>query len=129
MRKILLLLLCIPLGLSAQVDKDYNNGLEKYKLKDYRGAIADYTRAIKIDPDNISSYYGRATAKRNLKNNSGAIADCNKIIEIDPNNAETFFLRAVLKGGLGDEKGACKDARKSQELGYDASKVINIACK
>jgi hypothetical protein len=30
---------------------------------------------------------------------------------------------------LYDDSGACKDARKAQELGYDASQLIKMACK
>ena len=29
----------------------YNRGLSKSKLKDYYGAISDYTEVIKIDPN------------------------------------------------------------------------------
>ena len=37
-------------------------------------------------------------------------------------------LRGVSKGYLNDYNNACKDARKAQSLGYDASKLIKVAC-
>jgi tetratricopeptide (TPR) repeat protein len=65
---------------------DYYNrqGSSKDSLKDYKGAIADYTRAIRINPKAADVYYYRGTAKYNLKDYPGAIADFTKTIEIVP---------------------------------------------
>mgnify|MGYP003956739681 CR=1 FL=1 len=40
-----------PQAARAQSAGDYlNRGVTKYRLRDYQGAIADYTRAIEINP-------------------------------------------------------------------------------
>lgn len=45
----------------------YNNrGIAKKNLKDYKGAIKDYTKAIEIDPDYTTAYNNREIAKNNL---------------------------------------------------------------
>ena len=39
-----------------------DRGLNKYFKQDYIGAIADYKKAIKIDPKNEDAFYNRALA-------------------------------------------------------------------
>ena len=52
--------------------KSANTKLER---ADYQGAIADYTEAIKLKPDDASAYIGRGGAKGFLADYKGAIAD------------------------------------------------------
>jgi len=83
--KKLILLLFIPLvsfgqtGMarqSGQTAKEYfESGREKYKNEDYYGAIADYTKAIEIDPNYDYAYASRANAKEELGDLNGACAD------------------------------------------------------
>ena len=42
-------------------------GNKKRKLKDYYGAIADYTKAISLNPDDASAYNNRGASKWYLK--------------------------------------------------------------
>lgn len=37
-------------------------GDRKFKLEDYQGAIADYTRAIELNPDDAAAYFSRGLA-------------------------------------------------------------------
>ena len=42
--------------------EEYNSrGLVKSNLKDHRGAMEDYTRAIEIDPQYSSAYHNRTS--------------------------------------------------------------------
>ena len=50
----------------------------KCKLGDYQGAIDDYTKAIKNDPNNHFAYQFRADVKRKLNDNEGADEDDRK---------------------------------------------------
>lgn len=66
-------------------DDFFLQGVDKYRRGNYKGAIADLTRAIKIKPDAANAYYSRGTAKAKLGDNQGAIADYNKATQLDPN--------------------------------------------
>ncbi len=65
-------------------DISYDNGLKKYEQGDYQGAIADYTKAIEVNPQNADAYIRRGYTKYNLKDYHGAIIDYDKALEINP---------------------------------------------
>ena len=113
----------------AQSADDYvNAGVEKGKRGDFKGAIADFTRAIDIDPQYAYAYFNRGTAKRKSGDSQGAIADFNKAIEINPQHALAFANRGDSKKRLGNEKDACTDYKKSASLGYQgAAQWLNSA--
>ena len=116
--------------ISAQTTaEEYLNSAEsKFYLDDMKGAIVDFTKAIKIDSNYARAFHDRGITKGKLKDFSGAIADYSKAIRIYPNYATAYFNRGVSKFYLGDMIGACKDAKKAQELGDDASILIKKAC-
>lgn len=58
-------------------------GNSKLQLKDYIGAIADYSKAIELKPDNADAYYNRGNSKILLKDYNGAITDYSKAIELN----------------------------------------------
>lgn len=88
----LIFLLSLTFTGYSQTAKEYfTRGYAKKDLQDYRGAIADYTKAIEINPKYLLAYRCRGIAKDFLKDNVGAIADYTKAIEIDPQDAEAFL--------------------------------------
>ncbi|MDB4299007.1 tetratricopeptide repeat protein [Flavobacteriaceae bacterium] len=110
-------------------DAYFNRGLSKKRLKDYYGAISDYTKIIEINPNDALAYRYRGNTNIDLKDYYGAISDYTKAIEINPNDAASYFNRGLGKYWLDDYNGACIDARKAQDLGSDATQIINIVCK
>ena len=77
----------------------YNNRGNAYANKvDYDRAIADYNRAIEVDPKYALAYSNRAIAYANKKDNGRAIADYRKALEFDPNN--TFASDGLKRLGL-----------------------------
>ena len=79
--------------------------------------------------NSAAAYYNRSLAKYESKDYKGAMVDYDKAIKINPNEALVYLNRGACKYILYDDSGACKDARKAQELGYDASELIKMACK
>src|SRR4029077_10182209 len=96
----------------------YNKrGLAKEAKGDHDGAIADYNRAIELDPKYAGAYNNRGLAKKAKVDQNcciadfdqakgdqdGAIADFNRAIELDPNLAISYHNRDLaqkLKGHL-----------------------------
>jgi len=79
------------------------------------GALADFDRAIELDPKNAVAYYNRGHAKWVKKDAAGALADCNRAIELDPKYAEAYFERGTLKGRTKDIDGAIADLTRAIE--------------
>jgi tetratricopeptide (TPR) repeat protein len=50
----LTLLVCFSCGQTAE--QYYNSGFDKFEAIDYNGAIADYTKAIELDPNYAYAY-------------------------------------------------------------------------
>ena len=80
------------------------------------GAIEDYDKAIKIDPQDAAAYYNRGYSKFALKKYEEAIEDYGKAIEIDPQLAQAYFNRGVSKSALGDQAGGIEDYGKAMEI-------------
>ena len=72
-------------------------GNTKYYLGDYKGAITDYTQAIRLNPDYASAYYNRGNAKSNLGQHFAAIADYDIAIRLNPDDAEAYYNRGLAK--------------------------------
>ena len=118
--KKLILLLFIPLVSFGQTANEYfNNAIEKITNQDYYGAIADYTKAIELNPNYHYAYKRRGISKNYLEDYYGAIADYTKAIEIDPDFDYAYGSRANAKRALGDSNGYCADMKEAARLGND----------
>ena len=91
-------------------------GDSKSLLEDYNGSIADYTKAIEIDPNNGVAYSNRGVSKLRLEDYNGAIEDFTKAIKIDPTNDRAFGNRGNASLRLEDYNGAIEDFTKAIEL-------------
>ena len=91
---------------------------EKCENEDYRGAIADYTKAIEINPNYPYAYYNRGYSKGRLGDLRGSITDYTKAIEVDPIDAKAYNNRGVAKLILDQKDSGCLDLSKAVELGY-----------
>ena len=68
----------------------YCRGNCKKLLNDFKGALADFTKAIKYNPNFAEAYYRRADIKTILNDKESAALDYIKAIELNPELAETF---------------------------------------
>ena len=67
----------IALGLGQRHTIFFSNqrdrGFSKYSLKDYYGAIADYTKFTELDPDNPVAFFLRGDAKDKIDDFKGRL--------------------------------------------------------
>ena len=75
------------------------------RLKDYEGAIADYSKALKLSPD-AQTYLARALVWLSLDQVRGAISDSREAIALKPELAGGHRLLGKALGLLGDGVGA-----------------------
>ena len=74
----------------------------KYQAGDFKGAIADYDLALKIDPSHSLAYQKRGLAKYHFGDKQGVIADYNQASKLKYQNASPWYEQAVLADRRGD---------------------------
>ncbi len=85
---------------------------------DIDGAIANFTRAIKLDPNNANAYYERGQAV-SLVDANAAIADYTQALQIDAKNVQAYSGRAYSRQQLFDYTGALQDLDRAIQLDPD----------
>jgi tetratricopeptide (TPR) repeat protein len=67
-----------------------------YQLGQYQRAIADYTKAIQLDPDYAKAYHNRGAAYSGLSQYQNAINEYTKAIQLDPTHAKACRRSAIM---------------------------------
>lgn len=91
-------------------------GKKKLDAKDFDGAIALYTQAIKLDPKSFEAYKFRGVAKSTKGDWKGCLEDVNAALSISPANTEALALRGFSQINLGDAKAANEDFKELERL-------------
>ena len=94
-------------------------GYTKYYLGDYKGAITDYTQAIRLNPDYADAYNNRGIAKSDLGQYFAAIADYDIAIRLNPDYTGAYLNRGVAKSKLGQHFAAITDFNIAIRLNPD----------
>jgi tetratricopeptide (TPR) repeat protein len=84
-------------------------------MYDTRGAIQDFNKALKINPDYDFAYYNRAKVYNDLDLFHEAITDINRAIELN-DNSEYYLSRALIYKSLNKAEESLNDFNKSIEL-------------
>lgn len=106
----------------VETENYYKSGTKHIKHGNDDKAIADYNKAIELNPNDADSYRKRALANIDLENYDKAIADCNKAIELDPQYAEAYGIRGASYLALGNSSRAIADFQISARLGSQIAK-------
>lgn len=94
---------------------------EKHGTGDFQESIALLDKAIKINPNNVLSYFNRAAAKTNVNDIDGAIDDCKSMVNLDNKNTLGYFNL----GTHYDSKGGFANAIKA----YNNAETANLSTR
>ena len=94
---------------SKSAEYYYRKGNEFYESGDFINAIAEYTLALRKQPDYARAYLSRGLAKRKLDDYQGAIADYTSAIDNQPDYAQAYFNRGMAHRKLGHFSKAIAD--------------------
>jgi len=97
-----------------------NRGTARSSLRDYQGALNDYTRSIEMKPTSIA-YSNRAKIYAALKQHQQALKDFSEAIRINQdwggsNLGAAFYSRGELQSKLGNTKSAISDFKQSAKF-------------
>ncbi len=90
---------------------------------DYERALADYNKAIELDPTDPHYAYQRALAHMALRQPLLAVDDFNQTLKLQPDNVEALVARGELRLAARDRTGALADIDKAADLAPKSADV------
>ena len=102
----------------SEADKFYKEGIEKFDLENYQGALLSFNKAIELDPQNNVLFYFRGQCKGYLNDLAGALKDYDSCIKYAKEPGFVYWLRADVKTDLDDYKGALLDIEEYIDSAY-----------
>jgi tetratricopeptide (TPR) repeat protein len=104
---------------SYAADEAYNNrGIAYAGKKQYDEAVADYSRAIGLDPVFDKAYTNRGNAYWHLGQFEKSFADYQTAIKLNPDDSNAYYNVACRHALRKNEKDACAWLNKAVEKGF-----------
>lgn len=100
-------------------------GINKAKERDFEGAIENFNRAIKLNPDYANAYNNRANVRHELGDSPGAIEDYTEAILLNPKCSDFHRNRGIISCELGDHRGAQADHSRAIQLNPNNDQAYN----
>ncbi|WP_017851704.1 tetratricopeptide repeat protein [Leptospira interrogans serovar Szwajizak] len=85
--------------------------------KAYLNAVEEYSKYLKLVPNDASAYYNRGLVHYTLKRYNDAVRDFEKAVEIDPSKTYAFLYKGYAYEMISDCKQAIEDFEKAISLG------------
>lgn len=104
--------------MSTDAQKVKLEGNEAYKKKDFATALQKYSKAIELDPLEITYYLNTAAVHFEMKNYTECVSTCNKAIDVGRENRADFKLIAKALARMGNayrKSGDLKNAKMAYE--------------
>ena len=117
-----------PLSQTNQIisaETYFMRGSTCYDLGLYDLAIANYNKAIQLEPNAANAYNNRGLAKARLGQHFAAISDFEKAIQLKPTLAEAYNNRGNAKADLGQHLAAISDYDKAIQLKPTLAEAYN----
>lgn len=109
--------------------EDYNPEKSIDFNDELRRELANWTKAIRVNPNDASAYKERAYVRNLLGDSQGVVNDCTQAIRINPNDAGAYYTRSFERLNLGDYKGAIKDCNKAIDLNPNNASAYYLRAK
>ncbi len=85
----------------SAAEKLSHQGKAKAEIQDYRGAIADLSQAIQLNPNEADFYYQRGLILASLSDRQAAVRDFDDAILRNPNHAWAYLHRGGISLNFG----------------------------
>jgi tetratricopeptide (TPR) repeat protein len=82
-------------------------------LRNYKLALADFSRATELNPDYVYAYYNRANLQREFRHYQEAIADYSKVAELNPEHPHVYENRGDVYAAVNLDEQAADDYGKT----------------
>lgn len=90
-----------------------------YSEQRYEDCVADYEKAIQLNPTNSLFYAKRGQAYLKLRKPNACIRDCNRALELNCDSAAAYKFRGRAHRLLGHWQEAAKDLRQACNIDFD----------
>jgi tetratricopeptide (TPR) repeat protein len=131
---IFVLLTALAVSVYGQTADDFiKSGNAAYKQKDYKKAIADFTEAIRLNPNSTIGYVSRGQIyewkKLTKEDLDKAIADYTQSIQLDPNHFNSYIYRARVYYEKSEYKLVREDVNKTLQINSNNQEVKDLDAK
>ncbi len=94
-----------------------------YTQGDQSAALADYSNAIHLAPDNAPAYYGRANLRAETSDVKGALSDYTQALQLNPRYTLAYYYR----GGIYAEQGSFEKAIADYNQALQRNPTLSVA--
>lgn len=106
----------------------YKRGYARFKLKEYKMAISDFSRVLENSVTS-ESYFYRGNCYYSLKDYKNAYSDYTKALENEPDSYDILYNRGFASFRLKDYQSAVNDWQKAVELNPAYASELNPEIK
>ncbi len=112
---------------SNDVSAYYNRGYARFKLKEYKKAISDFSTVLETGATSESFFY-RGNCYYSLKEYKNALADYTKALEQEPDNYDIYYNRGYANFKMKSYTDAINDWKRTIELNpeYESELALKI---
>ena len=79
-------------------------------------ALADYTKAINLNPKDVQAYLGRGYVYQRMGQYDKALVDYNKAVELAPKDAGVYLTRGLAYSVAGKNESAVEDYSRALQI-------------